>query len=142
MKQYRGLLAGFIVLVVMLVFSGAALAKTEFRLSNQFPSSHHVSRGLVIFAEKVEEYSNGSVECEIFDNAQLYKDTEIVEALQDGLIEVGLVATNKWSGMIDVIDVFDMPFIFKDLSSIKKFLDAGAAEILDREVERRGAKNL
>jgi C4-dicarboxylate-binding protein DctP len=122
--------------------SAGAFAKTEFKLSNQFPASHHVSKGLVFFAEKVKEYSGGSVECKIFDSAQLYKDTEIVEALQDALVETGLVATNKWSGMIPVIDVFDMPFVFKNLDSIKKFIDAGAGEILDKEFVSKGVKNL
>ncbi|GHS86936.1 hypothetical protein AGMMS49957_05920 [Synergistales bacterium] len=141
MKKYLGVFA-VLVAAFVLSYAGVALAKSEFKLSNQFPPSHHVSKGLVLFAEKVAEYSGGEVTCKIFDSAQLYKDTEIVDALQDALVEVGLVATNKWSGMIPVIDVFDMPFIFKDLSSIKKFLDAGVAEALDKECEAKGVKNL
>ena len=42
--------------------------------------SHHVSKGLAVFADKVKEYSNAAVEVKIFDSAQLFKDTEIVEA--------------------------------------------------------------
>ncbi|MDR1874283.1 MAG: DctP family TRAP transporter solute-binding subunit [Synergistaceae bacterium] len=146
MKKCRGAL-GFVSVVLLLILgeaflSGAAEAKTEFRLSNQFPPSHHISKGLVFFADKVREYSGGNVECKIFDSAQLYKDTEIVEALQDALVDTGLVATNKWSGMIPAIDIFEMPFVFRDLSSPQKFLDAGAAELLDKEFESRGVKNL
>ena len=41
----------------ILVASGAtaAWAKTEFRLSNQLPPSHHISKGLVLFAGKVRD---------------------------------------------------------------------------------------
>ncbi|HSB72176.1 MAG TPA: DctP family TRAP transporter solute-binding subunit [Candidatus Methylomirabilis sp.] len=120
----------------------AAWAKTEFRLSNQLPPSHHISKGLVVFAGKVKEYSKGAIEVKIFDSAQLFKDTEIVEGLQEGLIEAGLVPVNKWSGMIPAADVFEMPFIYKDLSSIKKFIDAGAGELLDREFQKRTVKTL
>ncbi|GHS93445.1 C4-dicarboxylate ABC transporter [Synergistales bacterium] len=141
MAKCRNMFAAPVAMLVLL-FANAAMAKTEFRLSNQFPPSHHISKGLVLFAEKASEYSGGEVTCKIFDSAQLYKDTEIIEALQDSLVETGLVATNKWSGIISVIDVFDMPFIFKDISSIKKFLDAGVAEILDRKCEDKGVKNL
>ena len=128
----------------VVVASGTAVAgaKTEFRLSNQFPASHHVSKGLVLFAAKVKEYSKGAVEVKIFDSAQLYKDTEIVEALQEGLIESGLVPVNKWSGMIPAADVFEVPFVFKDLTSIKKFIDAGAGELLDKEFQKRAVKTL
>ena len=70
----------------VLVASGAGVAwgMTEFRLSNQMPPSHHMSKGLVLFAGKVKEYSKGAVEVKIFDSAQLFKDTEIVEGLQEG----------------------------------------------------------
>jgi len=120
----------------------AARAATEFRLSNQLPPSHHISKGLVVFGEKVKEYSKGTLEVKIFDSAQLYKDTEIVEAIQDGLIETGLVPVNKWSGMIPAADVFEIPFLFQDLSSFKKFLDAGAGELLDKEFQKKEAKTL
>jgi len=142
MRKNYGRLAGFLACLTVLVLASGAEAATAFRLSNQFPASHHISKGLVVFAEKVNEYSNGGIECRIFDNAQLYKDTEIVDALQENLIDSGLVPTNKWSGMIPAIDIFDIPFVFKDLGSIKKFLDGGAAEILDKECEARGVKNL
>ena len=72
----------------------------------------------------------------------MFKDTEIVEAIQDGLVESGLVSVNKWSGMIPAADIFEMPFIFKDFQSPKKFLAAGADEILDEEFKKLGAKNL
>ena len=122
--------------------AGAAGAKTEFGLSNQFPPSHHVSKGLVLFAGKVKEYSKGAVEVKLFDSAQLFKDTEIVEGLQEGLVESGLVPVNKWSGMIPAADAFEMPFIYKDLTSIKKFIDAGAGDLLDKEFQKRAVKTL
>ena len=97
--------------VAMAAAGGTAVAgtKLEFRLSNQFPASHHISKGIILFANKVKEYSKGSIEVKDLDSAQLDKDTEIVEALQDGLIETGLVPVNKWSGMIPAADVFEMP---------------------------------
>lgn len=138
----KTLTAAAIFILAIGFFSGSAFAAAEFKLSNQFPASHHVSKGLELFAEKVAEYSGGKLTVKIFDSAQLFKDTEIVEALQDSLIETGLVPVNKWSGMIPVADVFEMPFVFKDLESPKKFLDAGAGEILDGEFQKKGVKTL
>ncbi|MDR3255750.1 MAG: DctP family TRAP transporter solute-binding subunit [Synergistaceae bacterium] len=124
------------------VLSAGAVWASEFKLSNQFPPSHHLSKGMIFFADKVNEYSGGKVKCKIFDSAQLYKDTEIVEALQDGVVEVGLVPTNKWSGMIPAIDVFEVPFIFSELPSIKKFLDAGASDLFNAEFSAKGVKDI
>jgi len=133
-----------IAMAAVLLVSGTALAgaRTEFRLSNQLPPSHHISKGLVLFAGKVKEYSKGAVEVKVFDSGQLFKDTEIVEGLQEGLVETGLVPVNKWSGMIPAADVFEMPFIYKDLTSIKKFIEAGAGELLDKEFRKRAVTTL
>jgi len=137
----------FLAIAIMTAFLlgtgvGVTWAATRLELSNQFPPSHYISKGMEFFAKKVSEYSNGAVEVKLFHAAQLYKDTEIVEAIQEGLIPAGLVPVNKWSGMIPAADVFEVPFIFTDLSSIKKFLDAGAAELFDNEFQKRGAKTL
>jgi C4-dicarboxylate-binding protein DctP len=136
------LVLGILIMLGLINQTGVAEAKTEIRLSNQLPPSHHISKGLVIFAEKVKEYSKGAVEVKIFDSAQLFKDTEIVEGLQDGLVETGLAPVNKWSGMIPAADVFEMPFLFRDLTSIKKFLDAGAGDLLDKEFQKKAVKTL
>jgi C4-dicarboxylate-binding protein DctP len=141
-RIWKSAVLALVVAVAVSTGASVAWAKTEFRLSNQLPPSHHISKGLVLFAAKVKEYSKGAVEVKIFDSAQLFKDTEIVEGLQEGLIESGLVPVNKWSGMIPAADVFEMPFVFKDLTSIKKFIDAGAGELLDKEFEKKTVKNL
>lgn len=132
------------IMTVFLVGSGIGVswAITRLDLSNQLPPSHFISKGLVVFATKVGEYSKRAVEVKIFDSAQLFKDTEIVEAIQEGTVHAGLVPVNKWSGMIPATDVFEIPFLFQDLSSIKKFLDAGAGELLDNEFQKKGAKTI
>ncbi|GHV49558.1 exported protein [Synergistales bacterium] len=145
MKKYGALMCALSFLFGAFFFCGGeayGAEYKEFKLSNQFPPSHYISKGMVIFADNVKKYSGGSLQCKVFDSAQLYKDTEIVEALQDGLVESGLVPTNKWSGMIPAMDVFEVPFAFKDLPSIKKFLDGGAAKLLGAEFPSKGVVNL
>ena len=131
-----------IVAASLFVLAGAAFAATEFRISNQLPPSHHISKGIQLFAQKVAEYSKNAVTAKVFDSAQLFKDTEIVEALQDNTVEVGLVSVNKWSGMIPVADFFELPFVFKDLTSPKKFIEGGAGVIFDAEFQKKGVKDL
>jgi hypothetical protein len=69
-------------LVLAIAVSGTAAAgvKLDFRLSNQLPASHHISKGIVLFANKVKEYLKGAVEVKVFDSAQIDKDTDQVFA--------------------------------------------------------------
>ena len=129
-----------IVVALIMTFCAFPAMAAAWRLSNQLPPSHFISEGMDCFAQKVAEYSNGKMKVEVFHSAQLFKDTEIVEAVQEGLVELALVPVNKWSGMVLAADVFEMPFIFKDLDSPKKFIESGAGDILDNEFMGKGAK--
>ena len=131
-----------LILAVTLVLSTvfAASAAQSFRLSNQLPPSHFLSEAAELFAAKVKEYSGGEVEIKLFHSAQLFKDTEVVEALQQGLVEMGLVPVNQWSGMIPAADIFGVPFVFADLASIERFLDSEAGALLDGAFNEKGCK--
>lgn len=124
------------------VLSCSAAFGAEFTVSNQLPPSHHISKAIHVFADKVVELSGGKLKVNVADSGSLYNDSQILEAVQDGLVEVGLVGTYKWGGMVPAADVFDLPFLFVDLSSPEKFLNAGAADILDAEFNKKGVKNL
>ncbi len=125
---------------VFVLAAPCIFAEEVVKFSNQFPASHFISKGMKFYADKVSELSNKNLRVRIFDSAQLFKDTEIVEALQNGLVQMGLVPVNQWSGMIPAADVFEIPFVFNDLSSPKKFLDAGASKLLDDAFQAKGAK--
>ena len=114
------------------VLSCSVAFGAEFTVSNQFPPSHHISKAIHVFADKVVELSGGQLKVNVADSGSLYNDNQILEAVQDGLVEVGLVGTYKWGGMVPAADVFDLPFLFVDLSSPEKFLNAGAADIPGR----------
>lgn len=123
------------------LFASPSQAAMEFRLSNQFPPNHHVSAGMRVFADKVAEYSKDEMTVKIYDSGSLYRDAEIVKAIRGGSVEVGLVPVNKWSGMIPAVDIFDVPFAFPTLESLKKFLE-GAAPIFDEAFSKYNAKVL
>lgn len=130
-----------VVLSVFLFALGIFQAGAEtIRLTNQFPPSHFISKGMKFFAEKVKEYSKDQLTVKVFDSAQLFKDTEVVEAVQGGLVELALVPVNKWSGMVRAADVFEIPFAFRDLQSIKAFVQSGAGKLFDEAFAPKGVK--
>ena len=121
--------------------TAAADAATAFKLSNQFPPNHHVSAGIKVFADKVKEYSKGEMEVQVYDSGSLYRDAEIIKAIRSGSVEVGLVPVNKWSGLVPAVDIFDVPFTFKDLETMPKFLSE-AGPLLDAAFSKYGTKVL
>lgn len=114
----------------------ASLALAETRLSNQLPPSHFLSKAMDLYAEKVAEYSNGKEKVQVFHSGQLFQDTGIVEAIQDGLVELALLPVNKWVGMLPAVDIFEMPFLFSDMDSLHRFLDGGASKVFDEQFKK------
>lgn len=130
-------------LMAGLCLPGAQAAATmKFKLSNQFPPTHHVSEGLRVFVAKVAEYSGNAMEVQIFDSGSLYRDAEVVKAIRSGSTETGLVPVNKWSGILPAVDIFEVPFVFRDLADLQVFLDGGASSILDEAFSNYGVKVL
>lgn len=129
-------------LCCLVLFAAAGALAAPIKLSNQFPPQHHVSKGLQVFADKVKEYSNGEMEVKIFDSGSLFRDAEIVKAIRNGSTEIGLVPVNKWSGILPAVDIFEVPFTFIRLESLKEFLDSGAAPLFDQAFGRYGVKVL
>ncbi len=119
----------------------AADAATTFKLSNQLPPTHHISVGIHVFADKVKEYSKGAMEVQVYDAGALYRDADILKAIRSGSVETGLVPVNKWSGIEPAVDIFDVPFIFKDLNSLVGFLKT-STPLMDKTFSKYGAKLL
>ena len=51
-------------------------ADTTLRISLQLPLKSHLGQNLLMFKNEVESKSNGGIEVQIYDSAQLYKDKE------------------------------------------------------------------
>lgn len=129
-------------LFLVFLLPAQADAALSFRLTNQFPPNHHVSQGMVFFADKVKEYSAGEITVVLADTGSLYRDAEVVKAIRNRSVEAGVVPVNKWSGLVRAVDIFEVPFVFKELSSLEQFLSGGAREVFDASFERFGAKVL
>jgi len=104
----------------------AAQAKTTLRITLQLPLKSHLGQNLVLFKDKVEKASNGDIEVQIYDSAQLYKDNEVPKAVGSGAIEMGVASLTRYVGDIPAVDVFYMPFLFPTEEAVRKAVAPGS----------------
>jgi C4-dicarboxylate-binding protein DctP len=76
-----------------------------------------LSQNLVDFKNLVEEKSSGSLRIEIFDDAQLYSETQGRTAASAGEIDIAVVPLGDYAGDIPAASLFQQPFLF-DLKSL------------------------
>ncbi|MEM7695061.1 MAG: TRAP transporter substrate-binding protein DctP [Pseudomonadota bacterium] len=125
--------------------TGAAFAAdTTLRITLQLPLKSHLGQNLVLFQEKLEELSGGTIAVEIYDSAQLYKDKEVPEAVGSGQIEMGVASLTRYVGEIPAVDVFYMPFLLNTEDKVRAAVAPGSEvrRLLDGAIAETGSKVL
>lgn len=85
------------------------------------------------FKELVEERSDGTVSVSIHPNAQLGDERELLESMQVGTVDMGVITNGPVANFIDEFAVFELPFLFPDSEAAYDVLDGPIGqEILDK----------
>ncbi|MCP5142116.1 MAG: TRAP transporter substrate-binding protein [Gammaproteobacteria bacterium] len=73
------------------------------------------------FKQLAEERLPGKVVVEVYPNSQLFGDNKVLEAMLLGDVQIGAPSLSKFSRYTPALDVFDLPFLFKDLAAVDRF---------------------
>ena len=104
----------------------ASAADTTLRITLQTSLKSHLGQNLLLFEKMVEEKSDNSIDVQIFDSAQLYRDKEVPEAVGSGQIEMGVASLTRFVGEIPAVDVFYMPFLLNTEQKVRKATAPGS----------------
>ncbi|CAA6676324.1 MULTISPECIES: TRAP transporter substrate-binding protein [unclassified Lentimonas] len=124
MKQNKSYLTFGVILGVVatsLVFAffgsnapaGAAQGR-ELKVSHNSPTNHPVHEGLDFMSMRVAELSGGELRLEVFPNGQLGSETQTMEQLQAGTLDIAKGSSAPISNFISVCKVFSLPYLFRD----------------------------
>jgi C4-dicarboxylate-binding protein DctP len=120
-----------------LALAGAADAQSlRLRISNQLPPSSPMSKGLEQWKQKVESGSNGAIRVEVYHSSQLYKDNEVVAAVQKKSVEMGLVVAGQFSAYDPAFAIFDLPGLFTSYDQAIQALDGELGSALATRLNR------
>lgn len=99
--------------------------------------------GSVRFSELVKDKSKGSLSVEVYPSALLGNDRELAEGLQLGTVDMAVTATAPVSGFAPKIQIFDLPFLFRDAAHAYKVLDGAIGQqLLDDFYKSSGIRAL
>jgi C4-dicarboxylate-binding protein DctP len=112
------------------------------RLSSQLPPSSAMSKGLELWKQKVESGSQGAIKVELYHSSQLYKDNEVVPAVQKKSIDMGLVVAGQFSAYDPNFAIFDLPGLFGSYDQAIKALDGELGRSLSAKMNKLGVHPL
>lgn len=84
-------------------------------------SGHPKGDAATLLAKRVNEEMNGKACMQVFPNSQLFDDDKVMEALLLGDVQLAAPSLSKFEAYTLKYRLFDLPFLFSDLSSIDRF---------------------
>jgi C4-dicarboxylate-binding protein DctP len=82
------------------------------------------------FKEVAEQRFPGRVIVEVYPSAQLMEDTESIEALAFGEVQMIAVSLSLFDRLTPRFQVFDLPFLFPNLAAVERFQASAAGQEL------------
>ncbi|KAA3635444.1 MAG: TRAP transporter substrate-binding protein [Bacteroidetes bacterium] len=87
---------------------------TSLKLAHSLDTKHPVHLGMEYMAEKVYEKSEGKMQIEIYPSQQLGTERQCLELLQIGSLAMTKVSAAVMENFAPNIQVFSIPYIFRD----------------------------
>jgi C4-dicarboxylate-binding protein DctP len=94
------------------------------------------------FKELAEERFPDRVRVEVYPSAQLMEDTESIEALAFGEVQMIATSLSVFDRLTAKFQVFDLPFLFPDLAAVERFQAGPAGRGLLAALEGHGITGL
>lgn len=117
---------------------GGEHAVRVLRVAHTLPEQHPVHRGIVRFTERLAALSGGRLTAQIYANGQLGSETQYLEQLQSGTLDVAKVSAAPIGNFIPAFQVFSLPFLFADETARWRALESAAGqELLHDAITRR-----
>lgn len=126
------------VMVLLLCVSTSFAAEKLTAVCAGLPEASPSGKALKFFAEKVKEYSNGSLEIDPFFGAELGSLTACVEGMAQGTIDIVTTGTSYFSGYVPEIQVFELPYMFNSNEQARKTLDGTPGDIVKKLFTDKG----
>lgn len=101
-------------------------------------STHPAIRAMnEVFKPRVEELTGGRVEVQVFDNAQLGGERDMMEQLQAGVLQMAYISP-IFATVDPAINVMDLPFLFANAEHVDKVIDGGIGMDLLKDLPAKG----
>jgi C4-dicarboxylate-binding protein DctP len=94
------------------------------------------------FRDLVNERLQGKVEVEVYPNSQLFGDNKVLEAMLLGDVQMAAPALSKFSRYTKKLQLFDLPFLFKDIASVDRFQQSDAGKEMLNSISKKGLVGL
>jgi tripartite ATP-independent transporter DctP family solute receptor len=107
--------------------------KTVLKASDVHPEGYPTVQAVEDLGKKLETATNGRLSVQMYASMQLGGEKEAIEQAQVGAIQFARVSVGTLGPVVDDINIFNLPFVFRDVAHMRKVVDGAIGqELLDK----------
>ena len=92
--------------------------------------------------DRVNAEMDGKACMEIYPNATLYNDDQVLEAMLQGDVQLAAPSLSKFEVFTKQFRIFDLPFLFPDMATVDAFQASETGQAMKEGMVRRGLLGL
>src|SRR4051812_13517007 len=122
--------------------SGAVQAqqKQVWKAADVHPLGYPTIEAIISMGKKLEKETNGRISIQMYHSMQLGGEKEMIEQAQVGAIQIARVSVGALGPVVDDLNVFNMPFLFRDTAHAQKVMDGEIGKELLEKVTSSPAR--
>ncbi len=111
----------------------SAQDKMVWKASDVHPLGYPTVEAVQRMGKKLEGATNGRISIQMFPSMQLGGEKEMIEQAQVGALQIARISVGAMGPVVDDLNVFNLPFIFRDEAHMRKVIDGPIGQdLLDR----------
>lgn len=125
-------------LAITALFTHFNASAKQLTLGHAMSLDNAAHKGMVIFADKVKEKSNGELTVKIFPNAQLGSERDQAEQVVTGAIDMAKINGSLAESFEPTFKVISIPFLFDSPEHMRTFMKSDSAQELLNSSKGKG----
>jgi tripartite ATP-independent transporter DctP family solute receptor len=110
-----------------------AQQKSVWKASDVHPLGYPTVEAIQRMGKKMEAQTGGRIAIQMFPSMQLGGEKEMIEQAQVGALQIARISVGAMGPVVDDLNVFNLPFVFRDEQHMRKVIDGPIGqELLDR----------
>src|SRR5580700_10069601 len=119
-----------------------AQEKKALKASDVHPEGYPTVEAVENMGKKLEQATGGRLSIQMYASMQLGGEKETIEQTQLGAIQMVRCSVGTLGPVVDEINVFNLPFVFRDVAHMRKVVDGPIGQELLDKVTNHPSANL
>jgi tripartite ATP-independent transporter DctP family solute receptor len=109
---------------LLLALPSAGVAQKQvWKASDVHPLGYPTVEAIQRMGKKLEAQTSGRISIQMFPSMQLGGEKEMIEQAQVGALQIARISVGAMGPVVDDLNVFNLPFVFRDEAHMRKVID-------------------